>query len=125
MVAMARTITVQTFHYIPVDQQDLEGAVLHSSVQNRRINVSLPDFTVYDISTSPDSRHDLFSDEDPEELLKVVQYHKVDGERSNITHTLRPEEWLVEDHEAEGGYRVLTGRQLHYFLEGRSDYATR
>lgn len=118
MATLERTVTIQAFHYIPADAQDLADGGSPAYIQHGRIERELPDFDVYDVTVAEEKVADLFEDEEGDMLLTVVQRRYVDGERENIVHVLRPEEWLVQDPEAEGGHRVLTPAQLHRFLKG-------
>lgn len=118
MATIERTVTIQAFHYIPADGIDLESGVPASVVQRDRLYREVPDLGVYDVLVEEEEVADLFEDEEGAPILTVVQRHYVAGERSNIVHKLRPEDWLVQDHMAEGGWRVLTPLQLHKFLKG-------
>lgn len=117
MATLERTIQVQAFHYIPADAIDLEGST-DSFVQRDRLYREVPDLGVYDVLVEEEEVADLFEDEEGPAILRIVQRHYVAGERSNIVHKLRPEDWLVQDHGAEGGWRVLTPAALHKFLKG-------
>jgi hypothetical protein len=117
MVALERTIQIQAFHYIPADAIDLEGST-DSFVQRDRLYREVPALGIYDVTVEEEEVADLFEDEEGTPILTVIQRHFVAGERSNIVHKLRPEDWLVQDHGVEGGWRVLTPAELHKFLKG-------
>jgi hypothetical protein len=117
MVALVRTISIQAFHYIPADSVDLQDRD-EVFVQKERLDREVPALNVYDATVEPEPIKDLFEDEEAPSILTVIQRHYVAGERSNIEHKLRPEDWLVQDHMVEGGWRVLTPAQLHKFLKG-------
>ena len=118
MPTLERTVTVQAFHYIPADTQDLADGALPETIQHDRLSRELPDLDIYDVTVAEEEVPDLFEDEEGDLILTVVQRRYVDGERDNVVHVLRPEDWLVQDPEAEGGWRVLTPAQLHRFLKG-------
>lgn len=128
MATLERAIQIQAFHYIPADAIDLRDEEVGSldlsedirpaKVQRDRLYREVPDLGVYDVTVEKEKVADLFEDEEGAPILTVVQRHYVAGDRSNIVHKLRPEEWLVQDHMAEGGWRVLTPLQLHKFLKG-------
>lgn len=118
MTALQRTVTIQAFHYIPADAIDLEDGREPAIVQWDRLEVEIPDFDIYDVTVAEEKITDIFEDEEGAPLLTIVQRWYIDGERSNIAHVLRPEDWLVQDLTAEGNYRVLTPAELHKFLKG-------
>lgn len=118
MATLERTVTVQAFHYIPADAQDLADGAYPEIIQQDRLAREIPDFDIYDVTVAEEENLDLFEDEEGDLILTVIQRRYVDGERENIAHVLRPEDWLVQDPEAEGGWRVLTPRELHRFLKG-------
>lgn len=118
MVALERTVQVQAFHYIPADALDLEKSPEPAYVQWDRLEKEIPGFDIYDVVVQAEEVTDLFEDEEGAPILTIVQRWYENGERSNIAHTLRPEDWLVQDLTAEGNYRVLTPAQLHKFLKG-------
>jgi hypothetical protein len=118
MATFERTVTVQAFHYIPADALDLSNAGTLAYVQWDRLRREIPDFDIYDVTVAAEEVTDLFEDEEGAPLLTIVQRWYVDGERSNIAHVLRPEDWLVQDFTAEGNYRVLNPAELHRFLKG-------
>lgn len=118
MATLERTIQVQAFHYIPADSLDLTNGGSLAYVQWERLTREVPAFGVYDVTVAAEEVADLFEDEEGPAILTVVQRHYVAGDRSNIVHKLRPEDWLVQDHMVEGGWRVLTSLQLHKFLQG-------
>lgn len=118
MATLERTIQVQAFHYIPADAIDLEKNGTLAYVQWERLVREAPAFGIYDVTVAEEEIADLFEDEEGPAILTIIQRHYVAGERSNIVHKLRPEDWLVQDHMVEGGWRVLTSAELHKFLKG-------
>lgn len=118
MTVFSKTIKVNAFHFIladPIDLAELGGS--EGYVQSHRIQRELPKFFIYDVTSHVEIKADVFDETEPSIILSVVQLQYDDfEERSNITHILRPEEWLIEDFEAEGGYRVVDGLGLHAYL---------
>lgn len=75
------------------------------------LKADVPELSVYDVTlTERSNRNDPFLER--ETVLQIVQYHLVDGERSNVVHELRSGEWLIEDVFAEEGWRVVSDSEL-------------
>jgi hypothetical protein len=116
MFTLERKIPIQAFHYIPADSVDLEER-MEAFVQLERIARDTPALNVQTAGFGPKGER-ANQDEDPEGILTVVQSYFVAGEMRAIEHKLAPEDWLVQDHMVEGGWRVIAPSELARFLNG-------
>ena len=100
MACFTRTIS---FNAVQFNEQTLENA------HDFNANNDLEDLIIYDSNLE---RVTVLGDSwnlNMETVLVVTQYHlNEEGERSNLQHRLRHGDWLMEDAEAEGGYRVIS-----------------
>lgn len=103
MASFTRTLAFTAFQFNLHDG----GSDAEVFFQRELIARELPDLSVYDLDVS--HHYEYAEDGDRLECRLTIVQHRMDdlGERSNLVHVLRPAEWLVEDHTADGGYRVM------------------
>lgn len=116
MAALERTVTVQiqALQYIPADETHPAGFDGNSPEENNahtqrvRLRQEFGKHIVWGVEVSEG------------EGVSITVHHYQSGHPS-VAYVLRPEDWLVEDASAEGGYRVVPPLQLNPFLQGRTE----
>lgn len=107
MASFSRTQEFSAFQFNLRDG----GSDVEVFFQRELIASEMPDLSVYDLDAS---HHYAGADYELLECRLTIVQHRMDafGERSNLVHVLRAGNWLVEDHTAEGGYRVMTQEEF-------------
>lgn len=103
MATFTRQVVFSGFQFLSSDQLTAYGV-------RDRLSVEVPNLIVYDVHLTEGSEDNMFVDDS--DFLQIVQYHIVDGERSNVVHELHSGDWLIEDVFAEEGWRVVSNDEL-------------